>query len=222
MMKWMLQRLQFSAEEEVIKIAMLLHGTTETASNSLTSVSFVLFSQVDINTLRLWFCVAVIRWEHLFVHFVPWGHPVSVRHFVYFKLRRVHRGLCEIQTSSPSRFVIQSVKAPVPISMIISHSAQAKTSTMMQFISPLLSGAETLGPAEGWRVGEGGSRNLSVLATLSRGPCLPSSASAKHIRFRVSEHLEASGVLHETLSQSQSALKYFVEEIKVPKDLSSV
>lgn len=88
---------------------------------------------------------------------------------------------------------------------------------MMQSISTLLSGAETLAPAEGWRVGEGGSRNLSLLATLSRGPRLPSSASAKHIRFRVSEHLEASGVLHETLSQSQSALKYFVEEIKVPK-----
>lgn len=56
--------------------------------------------------------------------------------------------LCESGTETGSLFVIQRVKAPIPISMIISYSPRAKTATLIQFISPLLTGAEMLDPAE--------------------------------------------------------------------------
>lgn len=45
-------------------------------------------------------------------------------------------------------YVTQCMEAPIPISMIISYSLWAKTATLIQFISPLLTGAEILGPAE--------------------------------------------------------------------------
>lgn len=56
--------------------------------------------------------------------------------------------ICDRERNSLALYVIHCVKAPIPISMIISYSLWAKTATLIQFISPLLTGAEMLGPAE--------------------------------------------------------------------------
>lgn len=74
---------------------------------------------------------------------------------------RVSVWICDRGRNRLALYVIQCVKAPIPISMIISYSPWAKTATLIQFISPLLTGAEMLGLAEvtsevfqGWRVAE--------------------------------------------------------------------
>lgn len=72
---------------------------------------------------------------------------------VYFKLlclcAHMHvcvcEWVCDRERNSLVLYVIQCVKAPIPISMIISYSLWAKTATLIQFISPLLTGAEMLG-----------------------------------------------------------------------------
>lgn len=69
--------------------------------------------------------------------------------------------ICDSERNRLAFYVIQCVKAPIPISMIISYSLWAKTATLIQFISPLLTGAEMLGLAEvtsevfqSWRLAE--------------------------------------------------------------------
>lgn len=87
-----------------------------------------------------------------------WHHYSQFHPAVYFKLllpcAHVHASvhvcerMCDRETNSLSLYVIQCVKAPIPISMIISYSLWAKTATLIQFISHLLTGAEMLRPAE--------------------------------------------------------------------------
>lgn len=79
--------------------------------------------------------------------------------------------MCESETETGSLFVIQCVKAPIPISMIISYSLWAKTATLIQFISPLLTGAEMLDPAEVTSEVFRGCRVVEFVLRLGRESC---------------------------------------------------
>lgn len=79
--------------------------------------------------------------------------------------------MCESETETVSLFVIQCVKAPIPISMIISYSLRAKTATLIQFISPLLTGAEMLDPAEVTSEVFRGCRVVEFVLRLGRESC---------------------------------------------------
>lgn len=79
--------------------------------------------------------------------------------------------MCESETETGSLFVIQCVKAPIPISMIISYSLWAKTATLIQFISPLLTGAEMLDPAEVTSEVFRGCRVVGFVLRLGRESC---------------------------------------------------
>jgi len=78
--------------------------------------------------------------------FLQWHHCCQFHLALYFKL--MCACLYERNTNRCSLYVIQCLKAPIPISMIISYSAWAKTAALIQFISLLLTGAEMLGLAE--------------------------------------------------------------------------
>lgn len=106
---------------------------------------------------------------------------------------------CDRERNRLALYVIQCVKAPIPISMIISYSLWAKTATLIQFISPLLTGAEMLGPGRsdfwslsGPRGGRvcfmGGRRKLLVQGRWFWEPWIHNSVFARDKRRSFHEH----------------------------------
>lgn len=101
---------------------------------------------------------------------LQWHHYSQSHPAVYFELPRlcacardcvhVWEWMFDRERNRLALYVIQCVKAAIPISMIISFSLWAKTATLIQFISSLFTDAEMLGQGElllksfrakGWR-----------------------------------------------------------------------